>query len=209
MSRIDQYTLGNDQVFLHRTMAALQSYCYNTVYLEVANDVQTVSISGSPTGGSFTLANGPLAQAEAPPWNATAAVLQAAIQAGLPAGASCVCTGGPLPATPIAVTFTGGLAQAPQNAMTVSANNLTGGTNPAASVAHTTVGVAKVDHATRAALASKITSGGLDQFYGQQMAKLIATDSTIQTDYATNKLQSDVTDAHIDSAIDKYFNTLI
>ena len=63
------------------------------------NDVQTLSLSGNPTGGTFTLSFGGQTTA-AIPFNATAAQVQAALQALSSIGAGNVaCAGGPLPGT--------------------------------------------------------------------------------------------------------------
>jgi hypothetical protein len=105
-----------------------------------ANDAQTLSISGSPTGGSFTLAFGAQTTA-AIPFNATAAQVQTALAALSNIGAGNVaCAGGPLPGTAVTVTFQGTLGFAAQAVITVPANNLTGGTNPAPAIAHTATG---------------------------------------------------------------------
>jgi hypothetical protein len=105
-----------------------------------ADDVQTLSISGSPTGGSFTLAFGAQTTA-AIPFNATAAQVQTALAVLSNIGAGNVaCAGGPLPSTAVTVTFQGTLGFAAQAVITVPANNLTGGTNPAPAIAHTATG---------------------------------------------------------------------
>jgi hypothetical protein len=72
------------------------------------NDVQTVSLTGVPTGGTFKLGlNGELSANLN--WNATAADLQTALQGltGIGPG-NVLCTGGPLPGTPIVCTFVAG-----------------------------------------------------------------------------------------------------
>jgi hypothetical protein len=102
-----------------------------------AYDIQTLSISGTPTGGTFTLAFtvGGLATA-AIPYNATAAQVQAAMQA-LPALTNMVsCSGGPLPASTVTITFTK-LQSMPT---LITTNGLTGGSSPAIVIGHTTVG---------------------------------------------------------------------
>jgi hypothetical protein len=103
-------------------------------------DVQTVSISGTPTGGSFPLAFGGDAVSLA--YNTNAATMQSTLQ-GMPTiGASNVtCSGGPLPGTAIICTFAGSLNSGQQSLMTTSSASLTGGTSPTVSVAHTTPGL--------------------------------------------------------------------
>lgn len=109
------------------------------------NAVQTVSITGGPTSGSFQLSmNGFISNAIT--YNSTApaaqtAILAAANSAGLvlPAGSVTV-TGGPLPGTALVVTFTGPLGRQPVPQMTVVNSTLAGGTSPTAAVANTTAG---------------------------------------------------------------------
>ena len=113
------------------------------------NDVQTITTTGAPTGGSFTLqftseqtsAVPYQATTAAIPYNATAAQVQAILQATTGIGYNNVtCTGGPLPGTGVVATFGGLLGLQPLNTMTIAANNLTGGTAPTPVVTHTTTG---------------------------------------------------------------------
>jgi hypothetical protein len=103
------------------------------------NDVQTVTITGSPTGGSVSLGSGPLQNSVSLAYNYTAAQVQTSVQAQLAAGATCTVTGGPLPGTAVAIQFTGNLAAKPQTVMSIS-NTLTGGTSPNATIAHSITG---------------------------------------------------------------------
>lgn len=106
-----------------------------------AADVQTVSISGTPTGGTFPLVfNGQVAAGIA--YDATAATVQTALRALSSIGSAGVtCTGGPLPGTAVVCTFAGTLATGLQPLMLTGSGGLTGGTSPAVSVAHTTPGL--------------------------------------------------------------------
>ena len=99
-------------------------------------DVQTVLTTGTPTGGTFTLAFSGQTTA-AIPYNATAAQLQAALLALPVLMGQVVCAGGPLPLS-IAITFN---SIQPQPAITLGTSALTGGTTPAVVLAHTTPGV--------------------------------------------------------------------
>jgi hypothetical protein len=103
------------------------------------NEVQTVTITGAPTGGTFVLTYGNVATTDIA-YNAAAATVQTAIQAlpGIGAGNATVtgAAGGPY-----TVTFTGALAG--QNLPQLTAtSDLTGGTTPNVAVATTTQGVA-------------------------------------------------------------------
>ena len=104
------------------------------------NEVQSVAITGTPTGGTYTLTYAGQTTAGIA-WNAAASVVQAALRALSNIGAADVtCTGGPHPGTPVVVTFTGNLAGTDVAQMTGSGTLLTGGTTPAVVVTTTTPG---------------------------------------------------------------------
>lgn len=108
--------------------------------LTAANDVQTITVSGTPTGGSFTLQfmgsiTGNIA------FNATATNVRDALIALPTIGTGNVsCSGGPFPGTPVVVTFQGALAGQLEPLITLYTNSLTGGAAPNVAVAHTTPG---------------------------------------------------------------------
>ena len=104
------------------------------------NEVQTVTITGTPTGGTFTLVFPYLGATGNIAYNATAATVQAALDALIGAG-NCVVTGGPGPGTPWVVTFANEYGNRDVGAMTTTAA-FTGGTSPAVAVAETTKGSA-------------------------------------------------------------------
>jgi hypothetical protein len=103
------------------------------------NEVQTVTITGTPTGGTFTLTFAGQATA-AIAHNATAAAVRTALEnlSNIAAGDVTVAgsAGGPY-----TVTFVGALGGRDQSQMTATAS-FTGGTSPTAAVATTTAGVA-------------------------------------------------------------------
>lgn len=103
-------------------------------------DVQTITITGTPTGGTFPLVfNGQVSAGV--PYNATASQVQTALQALSSIGSGNVtCTGGPLPGTAVVCAFSGTLATGRQPLLLTGSGGLTGGTSPAVSVAHTTPG---------------------------------------------------------------------
>jgi len=104
-------------------------------------EVQTVTITGTPTGGTFTLTFKSQTTAGIA-YNASSAAVQSALVALSTIGAGDVTVaGGPGPATPWTVTFGGTLADQDVPAMTASATGLTGGTTPAVNVATSTPGV--------------------------------------------------------------------
>lgn len=109
-------------------------------YAGQTNEVQSVTITGTPTGGTFTLTWSGQTTA-AIPYNATAAQVLAALQALSNIGDNDVAvTGGPGPGSAFAVTFKGVLGGTDVAAMTASAAGLTGGTSPNVTIGTTTAG---------------------------------------------------------------------
>jgi hypothetical protein len=110
-----------------------------------ASEVQSISITGTPTGGTFTLSfQGNTTSNIA--YNATAAAVAAAFQALPNVGVTgATTTGGPLPATPVVLTFAGNLANTGLPLITATSTGLTGGTTPAVVVTRTTPGLGQYD----------------------------------------------------------------
>lgn len=109
------------------------------------NEVQTLSITGVPTGGTFRLAFKSVTTPNLA-FSATAAAVQAALEALSTIGAGNVtATGGPLPGTPVVITFVNTLAGSNQPLITIVAPAFTGGTTPVATVAETTPGTGLYD----------------------------------------------------------------
>lgn len=101
------------------------------------NDVQTLSATGTPTAGSFTVTLGAVTSGTIV-YNAAASAVQTALQAMSNIGSGNVaCTGGPLPGSPVVCTFQGALAGTTEPLLVTNSTGLTGGT---VSFAHTTVG---------------------------------------------------------------------
>ncbi|MBA2696853.1 MAG: hypothetical protein H0U62_13680 [Actinobacteria bacterium] len=101
--------------------------------------VQTITVTGTPTGGTFTLTF--LGQTTAAiVFNATATVVQDALVAlsNVNPG-DVVCTGGPLPTTAVVATFGG---QYSTVATMTATGSFTGGSTPGITVAATTPGTA-------------------------------------------------------------------
>ena len=104
------------------------------------DEVQTVTITGSPTGGTFTLTFGGQTTA-AINWNDSAATVQTRLQALSSIGSNnATVTGGPGPATPFTVEFVGTLADASQSLITLNNNSLTGGSGPSVSITRAQAG---------------------------------------------------------------------
>jgi hypothetical protein len=105
------------------------------------SEVQTLSITGTPTGGTFALGysgevTGPIA------YNASSATVQTALRALAAIGSTGVtCSGGPLPGSAVTITFGGTLANTNVSAITSDLGaGLTGGSSPAIAVTTTTPG---------------------------------------------------------------------
>lgn len=103
------------------------------------SEVQRITVTGSPTGGTFTLTfegetTGPIA------FNATAAQVQTALEA-LPdiEPGDVVATGGPLPGTAITLTF-GGRYDGVDVPQVTTTSSFTGGTTPSATGGTTVTG---------------------------------------------------------------------
>lgn len=112
---------------------------YNVVRALPTPPRQTLTITGAPTGGSFTLTfkgatTNPIA------YNATAAAVQTALEALPTIGVgNMVATVGPLPGAAVTLTFAGALAAAPQPLITATPG-FTGGTTPAVAVTNAQTG---------------------------------------------------------------------
>jgi len=123
--------LSDDVLMLRDARAYLDSGA-------AVNEVQTVTITGTPTGGSWTYTfRGQTSAAIA--YNAVNSAVQTALQAMTTIGTGGVTvTGGPGPGTPYVLTFAGALAGQDVPLGTVDGSSLTGGTNPAIAIAATT-----------------------------------------------------------------------
>lgn len=102
------------------------------------NEVQTITITGTPTGGNFRL-NYKGSVTDNIAYNASASAVATALNAldSITEDGGVSATGGALPGTGVVVTFTEDGVRA---TMTVENNGLTGGTTPAPAVAKTTSG---------------------------------------------------------------------
>lgn len=142
-------TFGSSQTYANLAMRWLKDYDFRNVQdrslVDVfagtnivadgkSNETQTVTITGTPTGGTWTATyagqtTGNIA------WNATAAAFKTALAALSNIGSGDVAvTGGPGPGTPYVVKFQGALAGTNVAQMTTSGAGLTGGSSPAVGV---------------------------------------------------------------------------
>jgi hypothetical protein len=108
-----------------------------------ANDVQTFTATGTPTGGSFTFIVTNILNGSANnlviPFNCSSATLQTLVNAIFGSG-NMTAGGGPWPGTPLTLTGAGNVTNCPVPLAVASTNAFTGGSSPTASAAHTTVG---------------------------------------------------------------------
>jgi hypothetical protein len=103
------------------------------------NDVQTLMMSGAPTGGTFTMTFAGVTTS-ALAYNISAGSLQTALQGLSSVGSGNVtCAGGAMPGTPITITSAAGFAGVPHSKFTTT-DSLTGGTSPRTFVEHTIQG---------------------------------------------------------------------
>lgn len=146
----DGVTFGRSQTFESLALRWLRDYDFRNVqdrslvdtYIGTnivadgpgTNEVQTVTITGTPTGGSFTLTYGGNTTG-AIAYNATAAAVRTALLA-LPNTQDVTVAGGPGPGTPWTVTFGNGMDVGQMSAT----GSFTGGTSPAVAVTTTTPG---------------------------------------------------------------------
>lgn len=116
-----------------------QRYVDNFTLTAQPSEVQLLTITGSPTGGTFTLTfNGQTTAGIA--YNAAAAAVQTALQALTNVGTgNLTCSGGPLPGSTVTFTFAGALAGQHQSLITANLAGLTGG-SPAYTITETTPG---------------------------------------------------------------------
>ncbi|NQT03202.1 MAG: flagellar hook-basal body complex protein [Planctomycetes bacterium] len=125
------------------------------------NEQQTITITGTPTGGSFTLDFSATGTPATVAYNATAAQVQTALESLSSISAGDVkCTGGALPGTPVVVEFTGALAATDASLIVIDDTGLTGGASPAGTVTETIKGSATLgileDKATASLLNGQI-----------------------------------------------------
>lgn len=106
------------------------------------DEVQTIVLTGTPTGGTFTITfDGE--ETDDIAFNATAAEVQAALEALPTIGEGNVtCTGGPLPGTVVTITFSGQLSGLPVDEITATTTSLTAPDPTVVTIATTVPGVA-------------------------------------------------------------------
>lgn len=110
---------------------------FESVSDELVDNYQTLTITGTPTGGTFTLTYKGQTTA-AIQYNAAASAVQTALAALSTIGTGNVtCAGGVLPGTAVTISFTGALAN--DTTQLTHTDSFTGGTSPAAALVQTTI----------------------------------------------------------------------
>lgn len=143
------------------------------------NEVQSIASTGTPTGGTFTLSfkgytTAPIA------YNASAAVIDAALEALSSVGTNGVtCAGGPLP-TAVTVTFTNQLGNTNVPSLTANFSGLTGGTTPTVTVGTTTPGVGLYD----------VKSGWVD--LGPTLGGITVARNNQEQTFSVDQIQADI-----------------
>lgn len=114
---------------------------YHEISLQTVpkNEVQTLSITGAPTGGTFTLTYSGQTTGSIASTASASAVQTALIALSNLATGDVVCTGGSLPGTTVTITFGNTLANTDVSIIT-STSSLSGGTAPAISITETQKG---------------------------------------------------------------------
>ncbi len=134
--------LSNTGQYKKRTLRKVRlGYDNGATIVAGSDEVQTVTISGGPTGGSFTLSFGGATTATLA-HNAAASAVQSALEALSTIGTANVSVTGSA-GGPYTVTFINARGKANQPQMT-AAHTFTGGTTPSIAVATTTEGVDRV-----------------------------------------------------------------
>lgn len=129
--------------YIKYTMApqdALLPGCYWLEFTLIKQEVQTITMSGTPTGGTFTLNYDGHTSADLV-YNSTSAQVQSALEGLATVDTNnVICSGGPFPASAIIVKFQNILLGTNAKPITASSTGLTGGTSPSISVETTTQG---------------------------------------------------------------------
>jgi len=130
---VDFGTNGATAITSPPSLGSLPSGSLHTAYGYAADDLQTISFNGNPTGGSFTLTfNGHTTSSISYSTSLTAATVQSALAGLTGVGSGNVAVTGPN-GGPFVVRFMGSLSGVQQPQMTDS-SSLTGGTSPTVSI---------------------------------------------------------------------------
>jgi hypothetical protein len=194
------FIVGAARIIYAPMTVAVPTDLSDMVYMNTASnasEVQTLTITGTPTGGTFQLKFRGYATANIA-YNATAANVVTALVALSTVGTGGVtATGGPLPGTPVVITFAGQLANTNVPTITVTGAAFTGGTTPTAAIAVTTPGVGIYD----------VKPGWLD--LGPTLGGITVTHNNSEQTYTIDQINADIftlpngTDMTVAAAVSK------
>lgn len=177
LSKVTVSATGTTPNFTHTIVftgvggdVALLSYTNHMTGATAVNEQQRISLSNTD-GGTFTLTfNG--STTAAIDYDATSSEIDAALEAlGNIASGDLTCAGGPLPGSPVTVTFGGTLAGTNQSAMTINTGSLTR-TAPTVTVTQTTAGSGGVNEVQSLRLYSATGGTYTLTFNGQTTSSL-------------------------------------
>jgi hypothetical protein len=162
-----------------------------------ANEVQTLTITGTPAGGTFKLKFRGYTTATIA-YNAISSAVVTALEALPTIGAGGVtATGGPLPGTPVAITFASQLGNQNVPTLVISTPAFTGGTTPVATIAVTTPGIGQYE----------CKSGWFD--LGPTLGGITITHNNTEQTYTVDQINADIftlptgTDMSVSAAVSK------
>ena len=140
-SNAKQYNADNEAAKIQVQFVITDRPVQNqTVPAAGTDEVQTITVTGTPTGGTYTLTFSGQTTA-AIVYNAAASAVQSALEAlSNIAPGDITCAGGPHPGTPITVSFGGGAYDGADVPLMTATGSFTGGTSPAVAVTTTTPG---------------------------------------------------------------------
>jgi hypothetical protein len=125
------YSITNTaKQFFDRDVSVVTQACYD--------ELQTITVTGSPTGGNFVLRFGGQ-NTSTIAYNASASAVQTALQALSSIGSGNALVSG-ANGGPWTVDFTGTLGYASQSLITLQTNGLTGGSSPSVSITESKAG---------------------------------------------------------------------
>lgn len=159
------------------------------------NEIQRVTVTGGPTGGTFTLS---LDEDETDPiaHDATAEVVEAALEALDSIGVGNVSVTGPA-GGPYTVTFQNTLGNQDVDELTADGSSLTGGSNPDVDVDTDREGAAGAVAITVTALTRAIPFGTVLRFGSGKYAKLTSSAAKGATTLAVEPLVSGVSEGDV------------
>ncbi len=154
-------------------------YAKGTVLGEIVglNEVQTITVTGTPAGGSFTVSFAGSTSA-AIAYNASAATVQTALEAVTTIGVGNVSvTGGALPGTAVLVEFRNALGKQNVVAMTTT-DSFTGGSSPASAVTTSTAGTGTANEIQTVYASGSVSGGTFTITYSGATTSAIAYNAT-------------------------------